>query len=116
MILGKKLVSGFTLIEVVVVMCIIGVLGMMIAPAYAGYVDKARERVCEVRCLEMERMYEGQLVLENKGHSDMDFNIFMIEHNEDICPTKGNITYVDGKVICDIHQESEDSGEELPIL
>ena len=112
----KKLICGFTLIEVVIVMCIIGILGMMIAPVCAGYVDKASERVCEVSCLEMERMYEGKLVLENKEHSDLDFNIFMIEHNEDVCPVKGSITYVDGKVICNVHQKSEDSGEELPIL
>nr|WP_307990888.1 type II secretion system protein [uncultured Niameybacter sp.] len=112
--LRRKRTRGFTLMEVVIVMGIIAVLGAMVGIACRGYVNRARERVCEVNCIECERVYESNLILENKQHEEITFTQYMLEDGEQVCPLGGVITYVDDKVVCSIQEKGETS--EIPIL
>lgn len=119
MILKKKYAKGFTLIEVIVVMVIMAILSMVIVPACFEYINKARERVCRANCLQIQRMYDAHLTLENRMHSDIEFNNFLLKYDDTTCPSEGYITYVDGKVMCIMHQgdeKSEDDDNEVPIL
>jgi prepilin-type N-terminal cleavage/methylation domain-containing protein len=111
--------NGFTLVEMIVVMSIIGILGAIAVPSFIGYTEKAKEEVCRVNCLQVERMYEGYLMLENNEHSDEIFNQYMNDYRKDICPNHGDVSYVDGKVRCSIHSKENDSEsdeEDVPFL
>jgi general secretion pathway protein G len=51
---GKKLGSGFTLVEVLTVIAILGILSSIALPAYSTYIEKAKITACiaEIRTLE----------------------------------------------------------------
>lgn len=51
---GKELGSGFTLVELVTVIAILGILSSIAVPAYSRYIEKARITACiaEIRMLE----------------------------------------------------------------
>lgn len=117
----NKRTSGFTLIEVVVVIAILGIVAGIAAPRWIGYKRLAEERVCEANRNIVERLYTAFL-LEN-DHVDSDFNQFLIENFDEVCPAGGVISYGDGKVKCSLHEDvSEDeeteepSGDEVPWL
>lgn len=55
MLLGRKCNKGFTLIELIIVISIIGLLAAIALPAYDRYVKKAKEKFCMVNCVEVER-------------------------------------------------------------
>lgn len=112
----KKSAKGVTLIEGVVVMAVVATLAMIIIPACVGYINKAKERVCETNCLQIERMYQAHLELENREHNDIEFSSFLLQYADQTCPSKGNMSCVEGKVVCDRHQELEDGNGEVPIV
>jgi prepilin-type N-terminal cleavage/methylation domain-containing protein len=43
----KKNPSGFTLVELIIVIAIIGILGAVGVPAYQGYIAKARDKAAQ---------------------------------------------------------------------
>lgn len=99
--------KGFTLIEIVVVIGVLAVLAGVAVATFSGYVEMAREAVCKANCLGLERMYEGYLELEGLEHSDVVFQQFLKEYGKEICPCRGEISYLDGKVRCSVHDEDE---------
>lgn len=111
MIVRNKAVKGFTLIEVIIVMSVVWVLSMMIVFACIGSINKAREKVCQVNCVQIKRMYDDYLKFEDRGHSDVGFNTFVMQYGDEICPNKASMSYVEGNVMCEVHgaiEEKED--------
>jgi prepilin-type N-terminal cleavage/methylation domain-containing protein len=79
---GKNQINGFTLVEVIVVLSILGILAGITIPSFLGYIERAEIEVC---------------------------------------PGHGDITYVDGKVQCSVHQrdggnENDDDDGSVPFL
>ena len=112
--------NGFSLVELIVVIAIIAILASVTVPYFICYIEMAKKEVCNANCLQVERMYETYLVMEELEHSDVIFIEYLYENGENICPDHGDITYLDGKVQCSKHDrdngsESDDDGD-VPFL
>lgn len=86
-------------------------------------IEKTKEEVCNVNCLQLEKMYYLYLLMEEIEHSEVIFVQFLQEYEEHICPDHGNISYVDGKVKCSVHirgadavSEEDDDDKSVPFL
>ncbi|MBU3159848.1 prepilin-type N-terminal cleavage/methylation domain-containing protein [Clostridium frigoris] len=108
--------KGFTLIELIIVISIIGILAVIAVPSYIRYIGEAREKVCNVNCVQVERMYEIYLEKEDIEDTDAVFEQFLQGYGKNLCPSHGVITYVDGKVQCSEHIKEDDNGGDVPYL
>ena len=95
--------DGFTLIELIVVIAILGILSAIAVPRLTGFKSMAEERVCDVNRKAVERMYSAFLVENDIDHVDSIFNQFLIDNFDEICPASGVISYEDGKLKCSVH-------------
>ena len=117
--MGKKS-DGFTLIEIVVIIATLGIIAAIVVPRLIGFNSMAEERVCATNRKTVERVYITFL-LENE-HGESVFNQFLIGNFDGVCPVGGVVTYVDGTVMCNMHEdgieggEDEGPGEEVPWL
>jgi prepilin-type N-terminal cleavage/methylation domain-containing protein len=64
---------GFTLIEVITVVAILGVISGIAVLSVMGIIEKSRRDVCNVNVIQFERMYESFLDLEGIEHSNIIF-------------------------------------------
>ncbi|WP_051931688.1 prepilin-type N-terminal cleavage/methylation domain-containing protein [Clostridium sp. KNHs214] len=115
----KNYNKGFTLIEIIVVISIIAILCAVIAPTYFKYTKDAKEKVCNVNCLQLERSYNLYLEKENIEHSDVVFEQFLQNQGKNICPEHGYMIYVDEKVQCSVHvgdDVKKENEDEVPFL
>jgi len=114
--------EGFTLIELIVVIAILGILAAVAVPRFTEFKSMAEESVCAANRKTVERMYFAYLLENDIDHVDSIFNQFIIENFDKICPAGGVVSYEDGKVKCSVHgsesegEENEEPGEEVPWL
>ncbi len=114
--------NGFTLIELIVVMGILGIVAAVAVSRLIGFKSKAKDGVCTANQKTVERMYSAYLLENDMDYSDSIFNQFLVENFDEICPAGGVISCEDGKVKCSVHdsesegEEDEESGAEVPWL
>lgn len=68
--------KGFTLIEMLIVVVIIGVLGAVIVPSMSGSSDKARKAACKANVRNIQSTIELMAFEHNKQMADIDWAAF----------------------------------------
>lgn len=102
--------KGFTLIELIVVIAILGILALFLVPSFIGYADDAQKATCDANRHLIERSYKFYKV----KNEDLKLSDYIIgdgsEYQGSQCPSKGTYSYddVNGKVICSIHGGADD--------
>jgi prepilin-type N-terminal cleavage/methylation domain-containing protein len=102
--------KGFTLVEVIAVIAILGILAGIAVPSVIGLIEEARKDVCDANVLQLERVYERYLALESVEHSEFVFEQYLLDYDVSLCPIGGDISYLDGEVRCSVHH-GDDDGE-----
>lgn len=110
----KNVIGGFTLIEVVVVIVMLGILAGIAVPRFSGYLQHAKQAVCKSNLGTVERVYGAKLQMNELEHSDVVFEAFLMENEDDLCPEGGTYSYLDGRVTCSVHivGVNEDGGSD----
>ncbi|GAA6427757.1 competence type IV pilus major pilin ComGC [Dielma fastidiosa] len=105
--------KGFTLIELIVVIAILGILALFLVPSFLGYTKDAQKATCEANRHIIERSYT---FYKAKSADEITLSKYIDsedgkEYQGSKCPAGGVYTYDDDKVICSIHGEDEDKNE-----
>lgn len=105
----KQSKEGYVLLEGVVLLGILGMLLTLMLPTYAQCIERAEESVCKRNCWNLEKLYEMELVINNKTHSEEAFNAFLMGQLDVCCPEGGIIKYEASSVTCTRHKTAEES-------
>ena len=106
-----KEAKGFTLIELIIVIAILGIIAAIAIPQLSGFKNITEERVCTTNRKTVERFY-NTFLLENE-HRESTFNQFLIENFDQVCPGGGVISYDDEEVKCSLHDDSDGENDEV---
>jgi type IV pilus assembly protein PilA len=77
--MNKKLEKGFSLVELLVVVAIIGVLAGVGIVGYQSYTESAKEKVAEANFNSVVRFFETEMTLLNNGVQDASGALFAID-------------------------------------
>jgi len=98
--------KGFTLMELMIVIVIIGVLAAIGVPSYKNYVNKAKEGTCQANRRSLQTAV-GLYYAENTSYpGSVDALSAYIDNAADLkCPSSGtySIDSVTGEIYCDVH-------------
>lgn len=86
--MASKRPSGFTLIELMIVMAVLGILAAIAYPSYKDYVQQARRADCEGVLMELAGAMERDFSRNNAYRDIIALNLFPNQ-----CPTAGNAQY-----------------------
>lgn len=99
--------NGFTLVEVLAVVIILGVLAGVVIPSVSNYIDKAKKTDCETRrniimseYITYSRLYGERSVSDVLAGNDPYIDIAKYK-----CPSGGKLTYSAGEISCSIHSD-----------
>lgn len=90
--------KGFTLIELIVVIAILGILALFLVPSFMGYAKDAKQSVCESNMTSIQRAYHFQMAKQEKDETEKFLNEVMNNEFDDFstapkCPS-GGIYYI----------------------
>lgn len=108
--------SGFTLIELIVVISVMSILALILVPSVAKSVESAKKKVCGLNRMQLQQMYEGYLEEGTIEHSVDFLNQYIEEVKKDVCPAGGQIIYKDGEIKCSRHAGEEQGEKDVPYL
>lgn len=88
--------DGFTLIELIVVIAILGILALFLVPSFIGYAKDAKAAICDSNLVSINRAYQSKLT--KLGESENDALLLDVLTNKDNeyfsttpeCPDDGN--------------------------
>lgn len=104
--------SGFSLVEVVIAIAIIGIIATIAVPRWAQYRSLAEERVCITNLKTLERLYIDFLL--DSEHDINVLNQFFVENFNTVCPTGGLISFKEAKVMCSVHKDTNGANKDEP--
>lgn len=109
--------KGFTLIELIVVIAILGILALFLVPSFIGYADDAQKATCDANRHLIERSYKFYKVRNEDVSLSAYINGDGSEYQGSQCPSKGTYSYDDdnGKVLCSIHGGADDETNDSDI-
>lgn len=90
--------KGFTLIELIVVIAILGILALFLVPSFIGYAHDAKESICNSTMTSIQRAYQFQMAKQESNEDRSLLEKVMKNEFDDFstlptCPT-GGIYYV----------------------
>lgn len=106
--------QGFTLIELIVVIVILGTISAIVAPNIVRYRREAAKQVCETNRNTIKRMYELHQVL----NFELTLEEYIADNPDNItnakCPSRGIYTVRDNEIFCSIHDNLDIENPENP--
>ncbi|MCT2534629.1 type II secretion system GspH family protein [Aquibacillus koreensis] len=114
--------SGFTLVELLAVIVILGIIVAIAVPAVGNVIANSERDACLANSEEVERMYETHLLVEGLDHSNALFSQYVIQVEGNMHPGEAILSYNEGEVECSLHprendqEHDEDDGDSVPIL
>ena len=103
--------KGFTLMELMIVIVIIGVLAAIGVPAYTNYVEKARATTCGANRRSLSTangLYYAETGTYAGDINDLEDYLDATTISNLTCPSKGTFTFnADGTITCSKHDAQE---------
>lgn len=79
MIIIHKRYGGFTLVELIALIAMIGIIVAVAVSIFAGIINKAEESACDFNLKTVEKIYSTFLAENDVVHKDSVFKQFLIE-------------------------------------
>ncbi|MEA4853060.1 MAG: prepilin-type N-terminal cleavage/methylation domain-containing protein [Christensenella sp.] len=104
----KNYKFGFTLIELIIVLAVIGILMAIGIPAYLSYVSESQAAVCISNRDTLRRQLAVQQALNQGKDLEEEFNRLSEEERAQYkCPANGVISVKENEVLCSVHSAGE---------